>query len=871
MKSLLHLIPVILLLSCPGQADTTKIFIGWDGTRYHAPDDGHRIGLALSGGGSRGLAQVGVLKAFEEAGLKVEAIAGTSIGGLVGGLYACGYSAEDLEDIVKTLDFSELFSNRPKRTSMLLTQRPEMERFLISVRFDGLKPYIPQALTTGQKLSDFLTDLTLRENYLSGGDFGHLRIPFCAATTDIVTGNEVILSKGILADAMRSTMAFPLAFTGIEAEDMILMDGGLVDPIPVNIVRNMIEPAIPVVAVNTTSDLMPKNEIRGPMDIANQVTSIMSMDKRATALESADIVITPAISGYDGADFERIGDLIELGYFAGLDAIPEIMGKIGEVRSNDSLYITEVSITTISPDVGKEAFIMQTGLMITRGELEKMTAERYRQYDLFSISTEVQPGEDTIGRYSRASLKIEMTPKPNADDLVLSFRGNSIFDDSTLTDIIKGGRELFSSEDIISFSDSLESLYGAKGCDLAHVSSIDYDPPRNLLEISIDEAIVEEIRVIGNRRTKNWLIRSNLSLKKGETINSGEVRNGIANLFATDLFERVTVGIMPAHSGADVRVSVKEKKYTQLRLGWRWDDEYRSEEFVELLDNNLFGTGQEILAHAQYAKRRQKYEISMKADRFFSTYLTYKARGFYNILDRKLYDRYGESDSSYREDRYGFEFMVGQQIARFGTVTAEIGWSEIKSKYHPGDVTDRLKLRTLTLRSLVETIDKYPLPNSGKKHLIYIQQSTDILGGEKRFTKLFSSIESYFAFRGRFNFHPRISAGITETEGNIPLPEKFYMGGHYSFYGYRTNEMSGDQIILGNMELRYKLPFRLYLSGRYDLGEVFDDIDDIRLKNVHHAYGLSLIYSSPVGPIDFGYGKSGSHDDCWYIDIGLAF
>ncbi|MCP4634018.1 MAG: hypothetical protein GY855_13920, partial [candidate division Zixibacteria bacterium] len=152
-------------------AGSTSIQIGWDGSRYNPPDDRPKIGLALSGGGARGLSQIGLLRAFEEANIQIGAIAGTSIGGIIGGLYTSGYSADSIEQIVKSINFPELFSNRPHRNSMFLTQRQEKERYLLSIRFDGFKPYFPHALTAGQELSDLLSSLTLRPNYISGGDF----------------------------------------------------------------------------------------------------------------------------------------------------------------------------------------------------------------------------------------------------------------------------------------------------------------------------------------------------------------------------------------------------------------------------------------------------------------------------------------------------------------------------------------------------------------------------------------------------------------------------------------------------------------------------------------------------------------------------
>ena len=871
MKTRYYIIAFLYLMAAGAAADTTGVFVGWDGSRYNRPGIHHRIGLALSGGGARGLAQVGVIKALEEADLQIEAIAGTSMGGIIGGLYASGFSADSLEKIIESINFSALFSDRPSRTSLFLTQRPEKERYLLSVRFDGFMPYIPGGLTAGQKLTDLVSRLTLKANYTSSGSFMKMSIPFRTVTTDIVSGNEVIIENGNLADAMRSTLAFPLAFTGIEKGEMILMDGGMLNPIPVDAVRSMNGNLDLVVAINTTSDLLPKNKIKDPIDIANQVTSIMTLDKKAAGLKAADLVITPEIADFFSFDFDCAKELIERGYQAGKKAIPEILARLNSADLQDSLYLT--GVRWIDPPFGLDTMIslFTGGSVIRRSAIEEAAADLYRDWNLFSAAIDVTPGDSQVNGCQTASLEIRVVPKPLLRELQYRLSGNTVFSDSAITGIIRDGRTHLSSEDIVQFTDSLRRMYQGKKYDLAHIRHLNYDPKRTTLDINIDEAVVEGIGIEGNRRTKNWLIRSNFPVEEGMPLNSNEAIEGIANIYSTGLFDRVTMNILPADRGAIVKINVEERKYTQMRLGWHWDDEYKSEEFAEILDDNLFGTGQELLLHGQYAPRRQKYEATLKADRFLSTYLTYRAKGYFGLLERNEYDRQGASIGSIKEDRRGFEFALGQQISRLGSVTGEIKWEEIRNTSRPSGEKKRIRLRTLTFRSLVETLNRYSFPTHGKKHLFFIEYAADILGGQTEYTKVFSSIESYFPITSRINLHPKISIGWTGTDHSIPVSEKFYFGGHYSFSGYRTDEIQADKMILGNLELRYKLPYRFYLTGRYDIGEAYASVEQIKLRNLRHGFGISLAYDSPIGPIDFGFGRAGHHPEQYYINIGLSF
>jgi NTE family protein len=855
--------------------DTLTIFIGWDGARYCTPRTQNQIGLALSGGGARGLSQIGVLKAFEESGLEIEAISGTSIGGILGGLYAAGYTPDELESIIREIDFRDFFSNRPERTSMFLTQREEKERSLISIRFDGWKPYIPRAITAGQRLSDLLSRLTLEANYVSGGDFSLLKIPFKAVTTDIVNGDKVVISSGSLSDAMRSTMAFPLAFTGVENGEMILMDGGMVDPIPTDVVRDMIGPNGIIVAVNTTSDLLPRDKINDPVDIANQVTSIMTMDKLKDGLELADFIVEPAIEAFHAADFDQKEELIKRGYLAGNEITHRIKSKLKKNNGNDSIYIQEILFNNnLDPSSDKNIAPLY-GLIrktITVNDIKEKAMRLYKNTSLHSLKIDIVENGQLTNNAKSVSIHIQSTVVRKLNQSDFDIRGNKILSDSVIIDLLMDAdRNIRLSKNLAYFPDSLESLYRKQGYDLAHLRSLVYDPDANSVAIDIDEAIIETIEISGNDHTKDWLLETNFVLKEGEPFNSRLAGRGIANIYATDLFSRITLNISPGNNGAVVAIDVEEKKYTQLRLGWHWHDEYKSEQFIEILNDNLLGTSQELLTHAQYAERRQRYEISLKADRFFSTWMTYRAGFHYNIQDRSVYDIEGQSDSTIRESRLGLEFILGQQIARFGTVSAEIRWDEIELKHFPGDFIDKIRLRSLTFRSLVETINRYPFPTEGKKHLFYLKFVSDILGGETNYTKFFSSLESYFPLGANLNFHPRLAAGLINTKVGVPFPEQFFLGGHYTMYGFRYDELLGAKMVNGSLEFRWKLPFRFYLSGRYDMGQVCSTIEEMTLRSLNHAFGFSLAYDSPIGPIDFGWGKSGGKPDRFYIDVGLNF
>ena len=684
----LYLVAILILFAVGVQAADRISIGGRDGLDPRQDAEPYSVLLALSGGGARGLSTIGILRAFEEKGIQTTAIAGTSMGGIVGGLYASGYSASDLERIVRGIDFSDLFSNRPSRKSMFQTQRQEEGKQLFLVRFDGFRPVIPRALTAGQKLTSILTGLTVRATYLSGGSFDRLPIPFKTICTDIVSGEKVVMDHGSLADAMRATMAFPLAFTPLERDNQLLMDGGLVTPIPVDLVRTMSDKVRFVVAVNTVSPLLPKEELTTPIDIANQATTIMTADKLQEELDRADFVITPEISQYQLADFPFRDSLIAAGYRAGLAAADSIIAALHRRQQTDTLAVISVVGADAPAEVTRALSDALGGRTINREELVRELKRTALDLNLFSLDCSVHDISRTSDGYQTVALQISACPTLALNRATFRFQGNHLFSDSVLATRLPVSDSTITSAWIKTAVDSLLAFYRRASFDLTAVRSVDIDRAHDRVTFALDEAIIRHIEVHGNRRTRSWFVRSLFPLHVGQPYSSSRAAKGIANIYGTNLFDRVTIDLTPADSGAVVTIGLEEKQPTQLRVGWHWHDEYASEEYLELRDPNVNGIGLEYTAHAQYGTDRQVYSTSLKLDRIRFTYLTGRIEAYHTILDRRVYD----SDADYLYDRHetktGAELRFGQQIARFGTVSAGLAVEQV-SPATPGFADQR--------------------------------------------------------------------------------------------------------------------------------------------------------------------------------------
>jgi NTE family protein len=273
-----------------------------------------RIGLVLSGGGARGLAHLGVLKVLERERIPIHAIAGTSMGAIVGGLYASGMSAAELERELLKIDWDQVFAPRVER--QLLSQRRKEEDFEISpvlefgMRAGELKA--PLGALSGRGLETLLRRFTLPVRNVR--DFDALPIPFRAVATDMESGQPVILQRADLAQALRSSMSIPGVFAPTELEGRILGDGGLVNNLPVDVVRAMGVDV--VIAVNVGTPLAARSTLGSAPGLTAQMINILTEQNVRRSIEGLgpnDLLITPALGERSAGDFSRSGELISLG------------------------------------------------------------------------------------------------------------------------------------------------------------------------------------------------------------------------------------------------------------------------------------------------------------------------------------------------------------------------------------------------------------------------------------------------------------------------------------------------------------------------------------------------------------------------------
>jgi NTE family protein len=340
------LISIFLFFSCvlPGQSAQQQ--------------ESPKIGLVLSGGGAKGFAHVGVLKVLVEAGLPIHYVGGTSMGGIIGGLFSIGYHPDTLEKIISGINWDEALSDQLPRRDLTFSEKEEEGKYFFTLPFQNTKLSLPKGLVSGQSVYNIL-------NYYASPAFGinnfdDFQIPFLCIGADIETGESVTLNSGHLPDAMRATMAIPTVFTPFIIDGKMLVDGGLINNYPVKEVLDM--GADIIIGVELSGHPKTKEELTTFIKILDQSSSFLRRPLLEAGIQKTDILIKPELDDYGVASFNDADSIILRGERAARKMLPGIISLLDSLHKHhsikpeyvldaqpvDSLLISEIIIQGIN-------------------------------------------------------------------------------------------------------------------------------------------------------------------------------------------------------------------------------------------------------------------------------------------------------------------------------------------------------------------------------------------------------------------------------------------------------------------------------------------------------------------------------------------
>ncbi len=410
-----------------------------------------KIGLVLSGGGAKGLAHIGVLKVIDSLGIKVDYIGGTSMGAIIGGLYASGYSGKQLDSIFQNIDTDALVQDYVPRGSKNFYEKRNDEIYAFTLPFDKFKLGLPTALSKGMYNFNLLSRLTKHVAHINY--FDELPIPFFCIATDVEKGTEVVLNRGILPQAMIASGAIPSLYNPIEINGKLLVDGGVVNNYPVEEIKRL--GADIIIGVDVQDGLKDREELKGATSVLVQITNFSMIEKMEKKRALTTIYIKPEIQGYNVLSFDQGKEIIPKGEQATKKVISDLIALSEPnykkepliVKQKDSIYVKEIAINSMknytrSYVIGKLKF--KADSKISFKDLEKGINNLNATQNFSSISysfEEIREGEDV--------LYIKLTEKENTAFLRFGLHYDELFKSSVLINYTK--KRILAKNDVFSF------------------------------------------------------------------------------------------------------------------------------------------------------------------------------------------------------------------------------------------------------------------------------------------------------------------------------------------------------------------------------------------------------------------------------------
>jgi NTE family protein len=407
-----------------------------------------KIGLVLSGGGAKGFAHIGVIKVLEKAGVKIDYIGGTSVGSVIGALYATGYNATQLDSIFRDTDFNNLITDYIPRSSKNFYEKRNDELYAFSLPVNKFKVGIPLSLSKGMFNYNLLNRLTKKVREIH--DFNKFPIPFLCMATDIETGQQVVLDKGYLSKALLASSAFPSIFSPVELDGKLLVDGGVSNNFPVDEIRKL--GADIIIGVDVQDEIKDRNSLNDATKILVQINNLQMIEKMKANKAATDIYIKPEVNQYGIISFDAIEDIINRGEIAANEQIDKII-KLAKPSENfkkealkvgnDSLFIKNININylpnyTRSYILGKLGF--NSNSKIVYNDLRVGTDNLSATQNFKSITYTIDKNDD------RVDLNFNLVESPQTTLLKFGMHYDGLFKSALLVNLTQ--KKIISKNDV---------------------------------------------------------------------------------------------------------------------------------------------------------------------------------------------------------------------------------------------------------------------------------------------------------------------------------------------------------------------------------------------------------------------------------------
>jgi len=410
-----------------------------------------KIGLVLSGGGAKGLAHIGVLKVIEEAGIQIDYIGGSSMGAIVGALYASGYSATQLDSIFHEINFNILIQDEVPRSAKTFYEKQENEKYALTLPFDDFKISFPSGLSKGQNLYNLMSRLTMHLDNIR--DFRKMPIPFFCIASNIETGEQVILESGSLAKAVSASGAIPSVFSPVKIDGKLLTDGGVTNNYPVSQLRE--RGANIIIGVDVQDSLADRKQLKSVFDILTQISNFRTISHMQENIELTDLYIKPDITKFNVLSFDKGSAIIDSGEVAALKKMDQLkliaskqgatIPRVKKVIRADKIHIN--SLTIKGNNSYPRAYIL--------GKLQLRYYSKYTQEDLYNgINNLAATGNfdrinyNLIPNDGSYTLALQLEESPNKTLLRMALHYDNLYKSGALINLTR--KSAFFTNDVAS-------------------------------------------------------------------------------------------------------------------------------------------------------------------------------------------------------------------------------------------------------------------------------------------------------------------------------------------------------------------------------------------------------------------------------------
>lgn len=808
-----------------------------------------KIALVLSGGGARGISQIGVLKEFEKHNIKIDYVVGTSMGAIIGGLYSSGYTSNQIDSVFQKINWEQTLSltNKNNRSGLFLDQKIIDDRNLFSLQFDNFDLILPEAISSNNELHKLLQKLLWEAKYKSYGDFNNLKYKFRAIATDLVTGNPVTLSSGSLIKSIQASATMPLWYAPIKIDTMKLVDGGLKSNIPIEEAK-LFNPDI-IIVVNTVSPLMKYEELNNPLKIADQVVSILMRDLSNKMQEYVDIIIQPNLNEIKNTDYANLNTLVDLG----TQAFKKQQKQLNKLIENKKTTLKNQLIS-----IHQSSFNTKYNSIKISGLSDNDSTFLAKNYQQNLIDLALINVSKTQKSISITNHKNTLNISSSIDEFIYNLKSVN----NKEYPILKKLFEIKSPTTKPEIIELLQDYFKKNNLPFAYPRAISIS--NNKINILIDEGKLNKI-IIPNKSLSQYQIKRELLINENQYITPKMLVKSWNNLKNSNFFNDIEFNLKQNDiNGIDLLINATKKPTQNLSFGSRIDNERNSQINIEYSRENLFDFGERQTLQLFGGNRNFKGILSFEVPRIWNTFYNFKFSTYYSYslfnnyttkfdYNNKEFDSRTTSESA--NIKQGLNFSIGTQLEKKGLFYLKYKL-ERQTHYEIPQDHDYSIISTGTIGIIIDTKNKTNYPTTGSMINTYFESN---LFGKKDnpFTKFYFNYASFFSISNH-TLTPKIQFGYADK--TLPEAEEFYIKGQNSFFGFRENEKRGSQILITSLEYQYHTPFNIffdtYFKLRYDLGSVWGTPEIIKFSSLNHGIGLSLGIDTPIGPTDFSIGKA---------------